>query len=188
MIESDNSLLREAVARFADPKKLEQAVSDLQSHGFNRADISFIARAGTGVSGELAKDYADTRQAEDDPHAPQEAAIDSSDVRQGRTLATSMAAVIASFAAAGFTVATGGGAAIAAGAAVAAGVGIGAVGAALGWKAGDSEHKFFDEQLERGGVLLWVRTPDAAAEERALTVLCACDGYDAHIRAVPATG
>jgi hypothetical protein len=143
---------REAVARFDDPERLEEAVSDLQSHGFDRTDISFLARE--GFLGEHAAPTGPAQTAADRPTVKRAAPVDSTDVQQGRTLATSTAAVVAAFAAAGFTVATGGTAALAAGIAVTAGIGVGAAGAVIGKKAGDSERNFLDEQLERGGVLV----------------------------------
>jgi hypothetical protein len=174
MVEPKGPSLREAIAHFDDAKKLEAAVSALQSHGFNRADISFVTRE--GVFGEHAGA----------PHEGHAAPIESSDVKQGRTLMTSMAAVIAAFAAAGFTVATGGAAAVAVGAAAVAGLGVGGVGAALGQAAGASERNYVGEQLERGGVVLWVRIQDGVAEQRALAVLRDEGGIDVHLRDVPA--
>ena len=68
-------------------------------------------------------------------------------------LGTSLAATIAAFAAAGFTVAVGGvGAAIAA-AAVTAG-GVGAASTLFGRKLANDQTSFLDAQLARGGLLL----------------------------------
>ena len=41
------------------------------------------------------------------------------------------------------------------------------------------------EQIERGGVLLWVRLRDAEAEQRALDILRRHSAHDVH--AIPAT-
>ncbi|HUJ97396.1 MAG TPA: hypothetical protein VLV85_04070 [Stellaceae bacterium] len=176
--------LREAVAVFDDPEALKAAVSDLQSNGFDRADISFLARE--GFEGHLKTNYGDVRQAEDDPAAPRDAVIVDTDIRQRRTLEISMATVIAAFAAAGFTVMSGGATALAAGVAAAAAAGVGGAGALLGKAYGAGQQTFIKEQLDRGGVLLWVRTPDAAAETRALDILHHHAGHDAHIHEVPA--
>ena len=40
------AILREAVGLFHDPEKLHAAVSELQSSGFDRAEISLLAREG----------------------------------------------------------------------------------------------------------------------------------------------
>ena len=160
----DNPLIREAVAVFDDPENLERAVSELQSNGIDRSNLSFLAHASPTESPAGA-----LQRLADHPSTPREALVTDTDLRQGRILATSLAATIAAFAAAGFIVATGGVAA-AVSAAVAAG-GVGAVGALIGRKLGDNEMAFLDAQLARGGVLLWVRTPDRDTERRALEVL-----------------
>jgi hypothetical protein len=43
------------------------------------------------------------------------------------------------------------------------------------------------EQLDRGGVLLWVHLRDATAEERALDVLRRHGARDVHMHDIPAT-
>jgi hypothetical protein len=180
------TMIREAVAAFHDPEALKAAVSDLQSNGFNRADISFLARE--GFEGRLKENYGDARAAEDDPKAPRDPVIDETDIRQRRTLDISMATVIAGFAAAGFTVMTGGATALAAGAAAAAMAGVGGAAALLGKAYGEGHQNFLREQLERGGILLWVRTPDAAAEARAQEILSRHAAHDVHVHDVPVPG
>ncbi len=178
--------IREAVAAFHDPEALKAAVSDLQSNGFDRADISFVARE--GFEGNVKPDYREARQIEDDPGVPRDPVIDETDIRQRRTLEVGMVATIAAFAAAGFTVMTGGATALAAGAAVAAIGGVGGVAALVGKAYGEGQQNFLRQQLDRGGILLWVRTPDAAAEARAEEILRRHAAADVHIHEVPAAG
>jgi|SRR6516162_1162145 hypothetical protein len=157
--------IREAVAVFDDAEQLEGAVSELQSNGIDRSELSFLAHP--SLAGHIPGDL---RQAADDPATPREPVVSDTDLRQGRVLGTSLAATIAAFAAAGFTVATSGvGAAIAA-AAVAAG-GVGAASTLFGRKLAEEQSSFLGEQLARGGVLLWVLTRDAASEQAVLKVL-----------------
>lgn len=181
MAKPEQPTIREVVGVFDDPERLEAAVSELQSHGFDRADISVVAPEA------LDNQVADTRRAEDDPAVPRDAPFTDTDVRQRRVFGTSMAAVIAALAAAGFTVMTGGATAVAAGVAAAAATGIGAAGALLGREEGLKQDRFLREQLERGGVLLWVHTRDPAAEARASDVLRRHAAQDVHIHEVPAT-
>jgi len=157
--------IREAVAVFDDAQKLESAASELQSNGIDRSELSFLAHASLAE-----RAPANLRQAADNPTTPREPVVSDTDLRQGRVLGTSLAATIAAFAAAGFTVATGGvGAAIAA-AAVAAG-GVGTASTLFGRKLADDQASYLDAQLARGGVLLWVRTRDAAKEQNVLDIL-----------------
>jgi hypothetical protein len=181
------TMIREAVAVFRDAGALQAAVSDLQSNGFDRADISFMAREGY-LDGHLKQDFGDVREVEDDPDAPRDAVIDETDIRQRRTLETSLAATIAGFAAAGFTVMTGGALPLAVGLAAAAAGGVGAAGALVGRAAEKGQQTFLEEQLDRGGVLIWVHTPDLDAERRALDILRAHGGDDAHIHELPPRG
>jgi hypothetical protein len=176
---TESQLIREAVAVFDDPARLEAVMSDLQSHGFDRADISFLAAE---ASGEGAAQ--DTRRIADNPAAPRGAPVSDTDVRQGRVLGTSLAAVVAGFAAAGFTVASGGTAA-ALGAAAAAAAAAGGAGAASEVIARKLSKDATDAQLASGGVLLWVRTPDPESEARALEILRRYSTQGVHLHTVP---
>lgn len=184
---SQTATLREAVGLFHDPERLNAAVSELQGSGFDRAEISLLAREGI-LDGQLAKEYADTHDAEEDPDAPRQAVVGETDVRQARTLGTSMAAVIAAFAALGITIFSGGAAAAALAAAAAAGGGVGAVGYAIGQRAGRGKEDHFREQIERGGVLLWVRARDPEHERRAGDILSRNGATDVHIVDTPVSG
>jgi hypothetical protein len=158
--------MRGAVAVFDDSEKLEGALSELQSSGIDRANLSLLAHDS------LAKRLpGDPPRLTADPATPRDAVVSDTDLRQERVLGTSLAATVAAFAAAGITVATGGVAAVATIAAAAAAGGVGAASAMIGSKLEADEKAFLDDQLARGGVLLWVRTPDADAERRALEVL-----------------
>ena len=158
--------IREAVAVFDNAEKLESAVSELQSHGVDRSELSFLARA-AALTGRAPGDLG---QAAGDPTTLREPVVSDTDLRQGRVLGTGLAATVAAFAAAGFTVATAGvGAAIAA-AAVAASA-AGAASTLLGRKLAEDQASFLDAQLARGGVLLSVRTRDAVKERTALDIL-----------------
>jgi len=128
--------IREAVAVFDNADKLESAVSELQSHGVDRSELSFLAHAAL-----TRRAPGNLRQAAGDPTIPREPVVSDTDLRQGRVLGTGLAATVAAFAAAGFTVATAGvGAAIAA-AAVAASA-AGAASTLLGRKLADDQCSF----------------------------------------------
>lgn len=169
----DHPTIREAVAVFDDAEKLESAVSELQSNGIDRSDLSLLAHA--LLAG---RSLGDLRQAADDSRTSREAVVSDTDLRQERVLGTGLAATIAAFAAAGFTVATGGvAAATIAAAAVAAG-GVGAASTLLGRKVAEDQASLLDAQLARGGVLLSVRTREAATQTTVLEIL---RRYSAHV-------
>src|SRR5262249_47324559 len=95
--------IREAVAVFDNAEKLESAVSELQSHGVDRSELSFLAHAAlTGrAPGNL-------REAAGDPTPPREPVVSDTDLRQGRVLGTGLTATVAPFGDAGVTVAKAG--------------------------------------------------------------------------------
>ena len=72
------------------------------------------------------------------------------------------------------------------GAALAGGAG-GLIGGILAKLIGDRHAHHLQEQLEHGGMLLWVRTRDAAHEQRAINVLKKHSGRDVHVHAIPAS-
>jgi hypothetical protein len=168
----DHPTIREAVAVFDDAEKLESAVSELQSNGIDRSDLSLLAHA--SLAG---RSLGNLPQAADDSRTSREAVVSDTDLRQERVLGTGLAATIAAFAAAGFTVATGGVAATIAAAAVAAG-GVGAASTLLGRKVAEDQASLLDAQLARGGVLLSVRTRDPVTQTTVLEIL---RSYSAHV-------
>ena len=154
------------------PRGSRKPCPKLQSYGFDRAELSFLARDAL-----IGHPRDSVHRLANDPATPRESVVSDTDLRQGRVLGTGLAATVAAFAAAGFTVATGGVAAAAI-VATAAAAGVGAVSTLIRRKVTEDERSFLEEQLVRGGVLLWVRTPDFDAEQRAAEVL---GGYSTHV-------
>ena len=70
-------------------------------------------------------------------------------------------------------------------AAVIGGIGGGAIGAILTKVMGDKYKHHIEEQVEKGGLLLWVRTPDVEKEQLALEILKACGGHHVHVHDIP---
>jgi len=157
----------EVVGLFRSADSVESAVSDLISAGWDRAELSLLAQKGAfdhePVTG-------DTARAGDDPTTERAPVVSGTDVRQGRTLATSMAGVIAAFVASGATIMTGGTALAAVIGAAAVGGGAAAAVNAIGQWAGQSRSDFLHEQIAHGGILLWVmlRRPDQEATARGI--------------------
>ena len=89
-------------------------------------------------------------------------------------------------AAAGAVVASGGTLAAAIAAAALAGGAGGLIGSILAKWVGDRHAHYLQEQMDRGGLLLWVRTWDAELEKRAVEILRKHSAGDAHIHALPA--
>ena len=62
----------------------------------------------------------------------------------------------------------------------------GVFGAALGKLIGDHHARHLQEQLDHGGLLLWVGTRDDEHEARAVKILSRHSAHDVHLHALPA--
>jgi len=93
---------------------------------------------------------------------------------------------IGAMTAAGVVVASGGTLAALITAVVAAGGGGGLIGAIIAKWIGSHHAHYLQDQLERGGLLLWVRAPDIGAERRAIDILKRHSGVDVHGHTLPA--
>lgn len=174
-------LRREAVAVLDDVVSLEKTVDDLRAAGFAEEDISLLAGHAT-VESKLGHMYKRVEELEDDPEAPRTAFVSSKDFSRREGFVVSSLIYVPTLIAAGTVVAS-------AGAVAAALAGIAVAGASIGtllthWM--DQRHaEWLQEQLDRGGILLWVRTPDTAAERKALEVLTRYSAHDVHVHGVP---
>ena len=93
---------------------------------------------------------------------------------------------VGAVAAAGAIVASGGTLAAAIlGAAMTGGAG-GLIGSFLARWVGEEHGRHLQGQVDRGGLLLWVRTWDAGDEERAMRILKSHSGDQVHVHALPA--
>jgi hypothetical protein len=174
---------REAVGTFAAVDALEKAVDELEIAGFDRAAISVLA-TDAKVRRRIGHLYESATDAADDPRAPQAAIIGRDSRVEGAAVAVGAPLYVGGVAGAGAAVAAGGTLA----AAIAATILGGAIGAGLGallaLAVAQRHAHSIGRQLEQGGAVLWVGTPDEAAEKRALAVLRRCGASDVHVHAI----
>jgi len=178
--------IREAVGVFHDRDSFQSAVEDLQSAGFDRAELSLLASA-QAVEAKLGHAYRKVQELEDDAAVPRAAFVSDHSLAEGRTGIIGGLAYIGAVAAAGAVVASGGSLAAVIAATAIAGGGGGLLG---GWAAsflGSDRGRQLHHQLERGGLLLWVRVRDATHEQRALEILRRAGAEDVHVHELPAS-
>jgi hypothetical protein len=175
-----NQIVREAVGVFHDEKSLQGAADALMISGFDRSQLSILAGHRT-IEKELGHRYERVTEIEDDPEIPRLAYIGSDSRVEAEAGIFGGLAYVGAVAAVGAIVASGGtiGAALV-GAAVAGGAG-GFIGAALARIIDRHHAHYLQEQLERGGILLWVKTEDAEHEKRALEILDRHSAEDVHV-------
>jgi hypothetical protein len=176
--------VREAVGVFDSPDKLQDAIDDLMSSGFDRAELSLLAAEKT-IEEKLGHKYQKIADLEDDASVPRACYVSTESIGDAEGGLIGGLAYVAAGAALGPIVASGGTLAAAlAGAALAGGAG-GLVGAALARLVGDHHAHHLKEQLDYGGLLLWVRTWDAEDEKHAIEILTKHSGRDVHVHTLP---
>ena len=168
--------IREVVGVFDDPEALEAAVFALETHGFDRAAFSLLADEAT-VERELGHRYRRVAEMEDEPAAPRGTfftRVSRAEAEYGLPVGLASIGALVLAGVGGLLpvlVAAGGGAAL---------------GAVLGRMMHSHHARRVQEQLARGGLLLWVNVRDAAQEKAAVETLSAHSAHDVHVHEVAA--
>ena len=152
--------------------------------GFDRAELSFLASE-SAIEAKLGHLYRKTADIEDDPSVPRTAYVSTEAIGEAQGALIGGLVYVGAVATAGAAIAAGGtlaGAIVAA--AMIAGAG-GLIGSVLAQLVGDHHAKHLQDQIDRGGLLLWVRTRDAAHEQRAEEILLRNGARDVHSHVLP---
>ena len=172
--------IREAVAVFDTAQTLQNAIDELLSSGFHRAELSLLASE-AGVASKLGHKYRKSSELEDDPSVPRAAYVSTEAIGDGQGAVIGTLIYVGAGLLMGPVAAAGGTlAAIAAAAALGGGAG-GLAGTWLAQLLGDQRAQHIQEQLDHGGLLLWVRTWDAEQENLAVQILGRHSGRDVHV-------
>lgn len=178
------SVSREAVGIFLSSQGLQAAIDDLLSSGFHRFELSLLASE-RAVEQKLGHQYSRVDVLADDPEVPRAAFVSTEAIGDAEGGIIGGLVYVGALAAVGAVVATGGTPlAVIAGAALAGGAG-GLIGSALAKRLGNHHAQYLQEQIVRGGLLLWVRTHDPASEERAVAILRRYSGDKVHVHMLP---
>jgi hypothetical protein len=172
--------IREAVGVFHDSDALQEAIDELLSSGFDRAEISLLAGQ-NAVEVKLGHSYRKVAELEDDPRVPRAAYVSLESIGDAEGGLIGGLMYVGAVVAGGAVVASGGTLAGAFLAAAMAGSAGGLVGSALG-KLIDYHHAdYLQRQLDKGGLLLWVHVRDFVHEQRAKRILERHSGEDVHV-------
>jgi hypothetical protein len=178
--------IREAVAVFDDGETLQSAIDELESAGFDRAEISLLAEEETVVE-KLGHRYRKAEELEDDPKVPRTAFVSTESIGDAEGGLIGGLLYVGALAAAGAVVASGGALLTVIASAVLAGGSGAAIGAVLARLIDRHHADYLQKQLDHGGLLLWVRTWDAIHEARAVEILRRHSAHDVHVHAIPAS-
>jgi hypothetical protein len=177
---------REAVGVFHQWTDLRAAVDELLLNGFDRADVSLLAGEQV-VERKLGHVYEKVTELEDDPNAPRVAFVGRDSMTEGKASAIGALGYVGAAAAVGAVVASGGALAWVLFAGAAAGGGGAALGALLARALGRGRAKDIEAQIDKGGLLLWVRTCTEDRETRATAVLRKHGADDVHVHSFEGT-
>jgi hypothetical protein len=183
--ESDTNGVREAVGVFKSAETLQDAIDDLLIAGFDRAQLSLLAAEHT-VDEKLGHKYRRVTELEDEAAVPRCCYVSTESIGDAEGGLIGGLLYVGAAAAAGAVVASGGTlATLLASMALAGGTG-GLIGSILAKVVGDTHAHHLQEELNHGGLLLWVRTWDENEEKRAVDILKKHSGQDVHVHALPA--
>jgi hypothetical protein len=179
------NVVRETVGVFHDEASLQNAVDEMLISGFDRSSLSLLASQ-HAVEEKLGHKYEKVGELEDDLSIPRTVYIGKDSRTEAETAVVSGLAYVGALGAAGAIVASGGTIAAAIlGAAAAAGVG-GAIGGVLARFMDRHHAKYLQEQLDHGGLLLWVATHGTDQENKAHAILQRCGAGHVHAHTLPA--
>ncbi|MGH7072932.1 MAG: hypothetical protein ACREFD_01850 [Stellaceae bacterium] len=170
---------REAVGVFGDAEVLDEAVTQLEKAGFDRAQISVLA-TDAAARARIDRFYHNVKQIEDSGKAPQAVYVNRDDRIEGEGVAIAVPLYIGGVAGAIAVVASGGALAFAIGAAILGGAVGGGLGAVLAGTIAEHHTDNVAAQLQKGGLVVWVSAPNPEREQRALEVLTKAGARDVH--------
>jgi hypothetical protein len=171
---------REAVGIFHEAENLQAAIDELLSSGFHRAELSMLASR-SAVAEKLHHHHLDKKALADDPDVPRSAYVSTEAIGDAEGALIGGFFYVGATLAAGAVVASGGTLAAAIAATAAAGGAGGLIGSLLARRVGNHHGRYLEEQIEHGGLLLWVHTRDEEKEEKAVAILRAHCGDDVHV-------
>jgi hypothetical protein len=179
-----DTAIREAVGVFHDQRSLQSAVDGLLIAGFDRSYLSMLADR-RSVEAKLGHAVETVSDLEDDAEVPTRAFIGMDSLTEGKGVLFGVPFYVGACGAAILVLASGGTLVTAFVAAAIVGIVCMAVGIVLVRVIGKRQTQRLSEQLERGGLLLWVRTPTPEDERRAIETMRINGAEDVHVHDLP---
>jgi hypothetical protein len=183
-VKQETRTIPEAVGIFDRNEDLQGAIDELLSSGFHRSELGLLADEATAQE-KLGHQYKKISALADDPAAPRSAYVSPEAIGDAEGGLIGGLAYVGATVATGVVIASGGALAALIAAVVLAGGTGGLVGSVLAKWLGDRHANYLQQQIDRGGLLLWVRTRDVAAERRAVEILRKHSGGEVHVHALP---
>lgn len=179
--------VHEAVGVFNNAEELQATIRDLQENGFMRHELSILADD-KAVKEKLGRIYSSVEDAKSDAAAPRTIFIPNEVLGEAEGAAIGLPLYVAAVTATGLVVASGGtvlSAIIAASAAGAVGAALGSILAVFIAK---NHADSIQDQIDKGGLLLWVHLRSSDLEEKAKNILKKHAAHDILIHEIPLHG
>src|SRR5215468_37792 len=179
-----DTAIREAVGVFHDERSLQSAVDALLIAGFDRSYLSMLADR-RRVEAKVGHTVENVAELEDDSEVPTRAFIGIDSLTEGKGVLFGVPFYVGACAAAILVLASGGTIVTAFIAAAVIGAVCTVIGIVLARVLARRQAQRLSEQLERGGLLLWVRTPTLEDERRAIETMRVNGAADVHVHDLP---
>lgn len=183
--EQEMTMVREAVGVFDDVNALHETIKDLETSGFGRRQIS-VRGSEAEMRERFGQTQLETKQLEDHPQAPHRPIVAPEELGVAKGVLIG-GGIFVGFVGAVIPIAASGGELT--GTSIATVLLASAIGALAGWGLAnllDREYgTFFQKQVGKGGLVLWVETPGSAEEEKAQIILRRHGAHDVHIHEMP---
>jgi len=174
-----DSNIREVVGAFRDVDSLESAAEALMSNGFDRNLLSLVASEET-VQDKLGHRVRRVEELIDDPATPRISYVDRDTAAIGEGAIVSGLVYLGAMAATGAVLVSGGALLPAVAAAAAGGIGGGGLGALLASRMNAAVADKIAAEVDRGGLILWVRTDSDEADALAQQLMRDNGAHDVH--------
>jgi hypothetical protein len=171
--------VREVVGVFPSVGALEAAADELMGYGFDRARLSLIATDEV-VAEHFGGRMKPVKDLEDDPSTPRIAYVDRDTLAIGEGAAIGGLFYLGVMAGAGAVLVSGGTLLPALFAAAAGGAGGAGLGAVLAGRLGAETADKISDEVQRGGLILWVRTGGEGEDEKASAIMAKHGAKDVH--------
>jgi hypothetical protein len=174
----------EAVGVFSSAETLQAAIDELLQSGFHRAALGLLASE-HAIEEKLGHWYPNVGSLADNPKSPRASYVSPEAIGDAEGALIGLPMYVGAMVAAGAIVASGGSlVAIVLGAALSGSAG-GLLGSLFAQWVGEHHARHVQQQVDRGGLILWVRTRTRAEEERAIAILEKHSGEQVHIHGLP---
>jgi hypothetical protein len=160
----------EVVGVFHGAERLEEAIDDLLKSGFDRAEISLLASE-NAIRKKMNHRYRPVSEMVDDPSIPRAAYVSTAAIGDAEGALIGTLTYVGATVAAGAVLVSGGALAAAIIAAALSGGAGSLIGAVLARFVSRHHAEYLHDQIENGGLVLWVRAWNRSDQARAKEVL-----------------